>query len=117
MICGVIVRAPASGPGSVAAAGTMPAGSTGPRARPQSATCWEDAIPLAPGSTLPATCGCSVAMATTQSGTWATSTTCGNTIRALGIDLVNGSELYDDRSRVSPGACQPSQSGLFHRYL
>ena len=52
----------------------------------RSATCREGAIRSAPGSTPPATCGCSAAMATTQPGSWATSTTCGNTIRARGVD-------------------------------
>ena len=52
------------------------------RARPRPATCRERARRRIPGSTRPATCGCSAAMATTQPGVWAPSTICGNSVRA-----------------------------------
>ena len=64
---------------------TMPAGSTARRAPPRPATCRERAIPPARGSTPPAICGCSAAMATTRparTAVWASSTICGNTVRA-----------------------------------
>ena len=46
--------------------GPMPPGSTARRAPPRPATCRERASAPAPGSTRPATCGCSADLATTQ---------------------------------------------------
>jgi hypothetical protein len=85
-ICGNTVRAPMSGPGSVAAAATMPQESTVPQAPPRWTARPEGAIRPAPGSIPPANCGCSAALATTQPATWATSMICGNTIRARAAD-------------------------------
>ena len=80
-ICGDTVRAPGCGPGSVAAMPIMPAGSTARWAPPRPATCRGRVIQPSPGSTPPAICGCSAAMATTAAATSAGSMTCGNTAR------------------------------------
>src|ERR1700693_4068232 len=55
----------------------MPAGPTAPRVPARPATSREDARQLAPGSTRPATCGCSAGRALAQPAT-ATSTICGD---------------------------------------
>src|ERR1700733_8775862 len=55
----------------------MPPGPTAPRAPPRPAACWVRARQPAPGSTPPATCGCSAGRAMAQPTT-ATSTICGD---------------------------------------
>src|SRR5580698_1430985 len=94
MICGDIARARHSGPGSAVDTKTMRVGSTALRAALPRAVCRGGAIPSARGSTPPATCGYSAGTATTQSGDWATSMTCGNTRRAAEADPYSLSVTY-----------------------
>src|SRR3984885_2227760 len=103
----------------------MPQESTAARAPPRSGMCWAGATPSAPGSTLQASCGCSAAMATTQPGSWATSTTCGNTIRPQGADLSEwlGATILWARGTGTPAVRRfhrapfsPGDPGGFARY-
>ena len=77
----------------------MPAASTVPRAPPRPAMRLEGAIRAAPGSTRPATCGCSAGMATAQPAVWAPLMICGYTVPAQG---------YGPRSVVAARTTPPA---------